>query len=245
MLTILCQDISEIYEKKRKHATDLDDFVESDDDNSQSRPSKRSHATATPARQHTPLPAAAGPTSGWLYRIRSDDSQRASPAHNGPLGNPGGPPLARAQPIGNQSTPLRPQAALLHQRKAQISTPKTTTPFKPPSFVLAGPASSPVEARPTSFQRRTLGSTRPSSSLARQSLQAEWSKYAEQLPTSARKPKFTPKRTLLHGESLAKQDERRAAHLEQVKTRPEPEIIPLNQERRDGEPGDPSSWLFD
>lgn len=149
------------------------------------------------------------------------------------------------QQPGGHSTPLRGQLCGNLQRTALNATPRTTTPFKPPSFVTAGPASSPVPARPISAPRRTLGSTRPSSSLARQSLQAEWSKYADQVPKSTSKGRSSSDRATSYKESPAKRDERRAAHLERIKNQPEPEIVPVNQKRRDGEPGDPSSWLFE
>lgn len=202
------------------------------------------HSVASPMQSSSGLAAAR--RSGWLYRIGHPESQTAHTTNAVRVASPAvSTTLPKSRPTPHQSTPLRPQVSLAHQKKGLNTTPRLATPFKPPSFVAAAPASSPVPARPNSASRRTLGSTRPSSSLARQSLQAEWCKYADKLPTSASKTKSAASGSSLQGTDLAKWNERRAAHLEEVRNRPEPEIVPVNQKRRDGEPGDPCSWLFE
>lgn len=237
------KDISELYEKKRKKATDLDDFVDSEDDGRQVAPRKCNKTAASLAALEACDSRPAQP--GWLYRTGKPVSSSTAAASSSRVAAPVTSVSAKAMTCAQQATPVRTQATLCQQRHASRVTPKTTTPFKAPSFIAAGPASSPAPSRPVPAGRRTLGSTRPSSLLAERSLQAEWSKYADRLPTCAGKVKGTSNSSLRQGESSTERLERRAAHLEQVKNIPEPEIVSVNQKRRDGEPGDPSSWLFE
>lgn len=238
-----------MFQKTRKHVTDLDDFVNSEDEELVGvRLPKRSHNTASPAPARSALPPDARP--GWLYRIgQSPAGSSAKAAASTPRSATSAssvPPTntTRASLAGPQRTPSRLSVGKSASPITVGSTSRTTTPFKPPSFVKSSNAGSPQPAAPSSVPRRTLGSTRPSSLLARQALQSEWSKYADQLPkitTKSTPYKNTSSRSF---SSPAQTDEHRAANLEKFRKQAEPDIVPVNRNRRDGEEGDPSSWLF-
>ncbi|KAK9899090.1 hypothetical protein P389DRAFT_209107 [Cystobasidium minutum MCA 4210] len=242
------KDISEIYQKKRKNAADLDEFVDSDGDATKSGPKsvKRPCNTASPGPREQTAPPRARP--GWIYRISnaSAESPKAlttvTPSRQNP--NTSTPLLARQ--VSNQVMPMRPLHVNTSQRQSFTSAPRATTPFKPPSFVNAGSNSSPVSARPSSVPRRTLGSTRPSSMLARQTLQAEWAKYADALPNCAVKSKasYSHSTSSRHNPKPPQSDEERAKHLERIRNQPEPEIIPVQQTKPPCEKDDPANWLF-
>lgn len=197
--------------------------------------------SASSTARNTTVPPGARP--GWIYRIQNNtaESPKATPSIiRGDLGNS---PQARFP--SHQVTPMRPLNKNTATGSSLPTAPRTTTPFKAPSFLNTGPNSCPVPSRPSSVSRRTLGSTRPSSTLARQTLQAEWSKYADQLQTCASRPKATSSNTSSRFEKRpAQSEEERAAHLEKIRNQAEPEIVPVHQKRRLGEEGDPSSWLF-
>lgn len=221
----------------------MDDFVDSDDDSAGTLPrsAKRPHMTASSAARNSTVPPGARP--GWIYRIGNDTAESPKAPPSTTRGNFGDSPQARSS--SHQVTPMRPLNKNTATRFTLSTAPRTTTPFKAPSFLNTGPNSSPVASRPSSVPRRTLGSTRPSSTLARKTLQAEWSKYADQLPTCASKPTGSSSNASSRFEKRpAQSEEERAAHLEKIRNQAEPEIVPVHQKRRLGEEGDPSSWLF-
>ena len=125
---------------------------------------------------------------------------------------------------------------------------KVNTPFKPPGTV--GTIATPNGVvTPSSIPRRFLGTTRPSSKLAHDSLQLDWSKFSEankavNQPATLRSSvsTFTKKAVL---ESDVQREARRLATFEQLQQQASQAIVPVNAKRRDGEQGDTSNWMFD
>jgi hypothetical protein len=91
-------------------------------------------------------------------------------------------------------------------------------------------------------KKRSLGTTRPSSIVAYKSLQSDWAKFAETEIAENGAAKSSPWRGR---ETEEQREARKKAMLEKLDKEKEVEIVPVNQERRDGQEGDPSGWMFD
>jgi hypothetical protein len=81
--------------------------------------------------------------------------------------------------------------------------------------------------------------------LARQTLQAEWAKYADLTPMSASKSRPCSNKTKIVVPTTRERDESRATRLAEIRKQDEPAFVQVDQQRRDGEAGDPIDWLFD
>lgn len=226
-----------MWTKKRKDLHALDSLADVDEDEPDRRPSKRLQATYrdSPVSRHL-LQRSTTPMQG---KVNHQSSVCPKPA----------PPLPfRPQLQLRQKDVNSPQRAVpgpsglgAAVQQAARSSPKVSTPFKAPTFLHA---SSPlVSAGPSSLtKKRSLGTTRPSSIVAYKSLQSDWAKFAETEIAENGAAKSSPWRGR---ETEEQREARKKAMLEKLDKEKEVEIVPVNQERRDGQEGDPSGWMFD
>lgn len=167
-------------------------------------------------------------------------------------------PGARDTVSGTMKTPLRAHTnttgVALQPNPPRTSTdplapPSTTTPFKPPSF-LSRPTGSSTPT--TALPRRMLGTTRSSSPAVQKSLQANWAKVSE-ASKQAGSP-FSASASTAHRqregrgaptETEEEKLQRKRSVLAQLNQEKELVIVPVDQQRKDGERGDTSSWMFD
>lgn len=132
---------------------------------------------------------------------------------------------------------------------------KVSTPFRMPTTLSGGSlrlCNNNNAQTPQSAPRRMLGTSRPTSSLARRSLQLDWAKFSEKT-RQATEPKSTLYRSSTGGpvlslprsrESEQQRNARRANTLQQLQMEDEQIFIRVEEPQREITEGGASEWMF-
>ena len=229
--------------KKRKDAESLHDLADQDEHSSASRCVKRRHAVETLAKGGQNGLPTDSVNGKFTNRSLSTKLPKESAQGNSALL----PDRNRTESPRFRSISERTQTKASLSASAQnvaasmnrnFATPKSTRPFKPPSSV----GSSVDPSTPSVLPRKSLGASRPVSLIARRSLQLDWVKFTETSQQATPPPHDVEKASK---DSRQEKATRRTCMMRMLHQQNQPEIVPVNQKRRDGEEGDTSSWILD